>query len=657
MKTQNLLKKILITTCSTVLSFSSLAQTDTLDVELGEVRVLSSRVPLTRAQTPVLVRVISRNEILAAPSQSVEQVLKYASGVDVRQRGEGSQTDISLRGGTFDQITILLNGINISSPHTGHLSADFPVSVDDIERIEILEGPSARVFGTQSFCGTINIVTVDADPSKNGYTFASQGVANVFAGDNGHYGANLSAAFSHNAGFNAKGSPNRFVHNLSAGYASDDGDVPNSSYRVSRVYYRGGYRADNIKADVQAGYSYKPFDANTFYGAASKDQWESNEHFLLSANAEITSGNFHFNPVVSLDRRYDHYQWHKGSPAGENFHRCDVSTMGFNAWVKSTLGRSSMGVEMRSEEIFSTKLGNELDSAKFFPTRGLDADNAISYSHQAHRSNITVIMEHDFLFDRWTVALAAPAVYNSMLDYKWRWCPGVDVSFRPNIYWKLYANVNSAMRMPTFTDLYYSGAYIVGTQDINPERTVDYSLGVRRRGELFDAGVTLFGSHKTDMIDWVVYADEPDGKTYRSGNFEMETRGGEADLALRFGNVWHNAVITRVGAQYSYIDADITYSRPVIASKYAQEYLRHKFAADIELSPIKKLTLCANYRYQCRVGEGNDPYSLVDCSANYTFKKLTFYVQVYNVLDEEYFDFSYIEQPGRRIVGGVKYRF
>lgn len=627
------------------------------EVELSEVRVLSSRVPLTRAQTPVLVRVISRDEILAAPSSTVEQILKTASGVDVRQRGDGVQTDISLRGGTFDQITILLNGINISSPHTGHLSADFPVSVDDIERIEILEGPSARVFGTQSFCGTINIVTVDADPSKNGYTFASQGVVNTFVGDNDHYGANISAAFSHNAGYNAKGSPNRFVHNFSAGYITDNGDVSNSSYSVSRVYYRGGYRADNIKADLQAGYSYKPFDANTFYGAASQDQWESNEHFLLSANAEITSGNFHFNPVVALDRRYDHYQWHKDSPKGENFHRCDVSTIGFNAWTKSILGRSSIGVEMRSEQIFSTKLGEPLDSSKFFATRGLDAENGINYSHSANRTNITVIMEHDFLLNKWTVALAAPAVYNSMLDYQWRWCPGVDISYRPNLYWKIYTNLNTAMRMPTFTDLYYSGANIVGTQDLDPERALDYSMGVRRRNELVDAGVTVFGSHKTDMIDWVVYADEPDGKTYRSGNFELDNIGVETDFAIRPRALWSNSFVTKIGAQYSYINSDIEYNRPVAASKYAQEYLRHKVTADIEFNPVKGLTFCTEYRYQYREGEGNEPYSLVDMAVNYTFKQFTFYVQAYNLFNEEYFDFSYIEQPGRRITAGLKYKF
>ena len=361
--------------------------------------------------------------------------------------------------------------------------------------------------------------------------------------------------------------------------------------------------------------------------------------------------------MIALDRRYDHYQWHKDSPAGENFHRCDVSTMGFNAWTKSSVGRSSIGVEMRSEQIFSTKLGNLLDSAKFFETRGIDAQNSVLYSHSAHRTNITVLLEHDFLFNKWTIALAAPAVYNSMLDYQWRWCPGVDISYRPNIYWKIYANANSAMRMPTFTDLYYSGANIVGNSDLDPERSVDCSIGVRRRNQLVDAGVTLFGSHKTDMIDWVVYASEPDGKTYRSGNFEMETLGGEADFAIRPRAIFSNFWITKVGAQYSYIDADIEYSQPIIASKYAQEYLRHKVAADLELSPLKPLTICAQYRYQYRVGEGNEPYSLVDLAANYNLKKLTFYVQVYNLLDEEYFDFSYIQQPGRRFIGGVKYRF
>ena len=130
------------------------------EVKLDEVLVTGSRAPLTALQSAKIVTVISRDDIQRAEASSINDILKLATGVDVRQRGGfGVQTDISINGGTFDQITILLNGVNMSSPQTGHNAADFPVSLSDIERIEVLEGASARVFGSSAFNGAINIVT------------------------------------------------------------------------------------------------------------------------------------------------------------------------------------------------------------------------------------------------------------------------------------------------------------------------------------------------------------------------------------------------------------------------------------------------------------------------------------------------------------------
>ena len=83
--------------------------------------------------------------------------------IQKRQRGGfGVQTDISINGGTFDQITILLNGVNISNPQTGHNASDFPVALADIDHIEVLEGAASRLFGTSAFNGAINIVTKKA---------------------------------------------------------------------------------------------------------------------------------------------------------------------------------------------------------------------------------------------------------------------------------------------------------------------------------------------------------------------------------------------------------------------------------------------------------------------------------------------------------------
>lgn len=150
--------------------------------ELDAVSVTGSRAPMTVEQSPKIVSVITRDDIHRAAAQTINDVLKLATGVDVRQRGGfGVQTDISINGGTFDQITILLNGVNISNPQTGHNASDFPVALADIDHIEVLEGAASRVFGTSAFNGAINIVTKKA---KNDGVSAS-----VEGGSFGSFGA------------------------------------------------------------------------------------------------------------------------------------------------------------------------------------------------------------------------------------------------------------------------------------------------------------------------------------------------------------------------------------------------------------------------------------------------------------------------------------
>ena len=150
---------------------------------LDDVVVLGSRAPLTEGETAKIVTVITSDDIHRAAVATVNDALKMATGVDVRQRGGfGVQTDISIGGGTFDQIAILLNGVNIGNPQTGHLSADFPVSLEDIERIEIIEGASSRVFGASAFNGAINIVT------KKGQNSKVEGVVALEGGSFGTFG-------------------------------------------------------------------------------------------------------------------------------------------------------------------------------------------------------------------------------------------------------------------------------------------------------------------------------------------------------------------------------------------------------------------------------------------------------------------------------------
>lgn len=626
------------------------ANSDEIQASLEGVEIISARVPLTNAQSPRLVTVLTAQEISASPIHSINDLLEYAAGVDVRQRGEfGVQTDISVRGGTFDQITVLLNGVNISSPHTGHLTADFPVSVQDIERIEVLEGPSARVFGTSAFTGVINIVTKkDKDLS-----------AHVYGGDFGLKGIEASNHFLGISGKNGS-----FDSRISGGYSGSDGATPNSDFTSGRVFVDGDYQGVNASINYQFGYSYKQYGANTFYGAASTDQWESNEKLIGSVSGQYTVGALHIAPSIAWNRWFDHYQWHKNSPAGENYHMVDTWSSALNSWVETDLGKTSFGFEMRSEGIYSTKLGKPMETTEYFNVRGHDAVDTVQYRNSANRTNVSAFLEHDVILDRWTISLGLLANMNTALDSKWRLYPGIDVSYRPAQSWKLFLSYNKALRMPTFTDLYYSGTNIVGTSDLKPERTSDASVGARFRRQGWQAESQIFYSHKTDMIDWVIYQSEPDGKTFRSGNFSLDGYGVEFSGSFMPQEIYVNNPIRRIGIQYSYIDQDIEYSQPIISSKYAMEYLRHKLVVQADANIWKGLDASVSWRYQDRVGQGNEPYDLLDCRISYSFEKhrlmmpkTSIYVDCSNILDKKYFDYSFIPQPGRWIKAGVTFHY
>ena len=624
------------------------------ELKLEEVVVTGSRAPLTLAESAKIVSVITREDIHRAAAESINDILKLATGVDVRQRGGfGVQTDISVRGGNFDQITILLNGVNISSPHTGHLSADFPVSPEDIERIEVLEGPAARVYGTSAFNGVINIVTASPPAlSRREGADSGTGIVSLSAGQYGYANANASLVKSF-------GSTH---HLLSGGYTRTDGATPNSYFSSSRVFYHGSAQiGSNATLSGQLGYSYKPYAANTFYGASSTDQWESNERLMAALNADIKLGNVHLAPQLYWNRWFDHYQWHKDSPAGENFHKVDSKGASLNAWFSSALGKTSLGFEVRGESIKSTKLGKPVPESDWEKTGGHDAESDKLYKFKDTRTNISAFLEHDILLQDLTLSLGLLANMNDGLDTRWRVYPGIDVSYRPTDAWKLYASWNMALRMPTFTDLYYSGANIEGNSDLKPEKTTDYQLGAQYRANGFMAEAQLFYSHKTDMIDWVTYSDASTGQSdgiYYSVNFELDNKGFELNLNLLPQELWSEACpLRKLSAKYSYINEDSEYDVTVISSKYAMDYLRHKVVLSADGRLWKRLNLSLSWRWQDRVGRDNPSYAITDARLSWDAPRWSVYLDATNLFDKKYYDYATIPQPGLWCRIGAKIKF
>lgn len=246
---------------------------------LDGVDVTGSRAPLTNGQAARIVNVLDRKEIAAAPVQSVNDLLKYVAGVDVRQKGPaGALTDVSVRGGTQEQITVLLNGINICDPQTGHNTFDFPVELSEIERIEVLEGAAGRVYGASSMMGAINIVTrkssktsLDARLEGGSYGYLSAGARGNWV--SGHWNNQVSGSYTR-----------------SDGYLRNKAGRLNTDLEGGKAFYQGWYSDKSVDVSWYAGVTTKGFGSNTFYSVKSDDQFEKTTKWMTAIQAETKGG-------------------------------------------------------------------------------------------------------------------------------------------------------------------------------------------------------------------------------------------------------------------------------------------------------------------------------------------------------------------------------
>ena len=604
------------------------------EVLLDGVSVTGSRAPMTALQSAKIVTVITREDIDRANAESINDLLKMATGVDVRQRsGFGVQTDISIDGGTFDQITILLNSVNISNPHTGHLAADFPVDLKDIERIEVLEGASARVFGCSAFSGAVNIIT--KCDSKSNIRIGTEG---------GSFGT-----FGTSAGVNiARGA---WRNSLSGGYQQSDGGIDNSDFRRRRTFYEGAYNSNRLDLQWQVGLSSQDYGANTFYTSKFNNQYEENRRYLTSVTGDIKllKGNkLHLLPTLYWNRSKDHYQLVRNTNFGENYHNTDVTGVGINSHIEWLLGKTALGAEIRRESILSTSLGALMDSADF---KKVD-DTDIFYTHKAHRTNTSIYLEHDIILRKFTISAGVLANRNTGLDNDFRFYPGVDISYRPSDNWKIYASWNKALRMPTYTDLYTSNSVQTGDVNLKPERNSVFKAGVRYRGHGIEGVISGFYSRGRDMIDWVYQTSS--STKYKAMNIgKLDNQGLSTDLTFDIPEITSNRnfFITQVKMGYAYLYQKHETDQEIFKSLYALEYLKHKFTAVVDHKIWNRLSASWSLRWQQRMN-GYSPYTKIDCKIQWKADKYDLYIKADNIMNHRYYDLTDIRQPGIWIMAG-----
>lgn len=592
------------------------AQNDTTK-NLNEVMVRENRLKLPFSKQNRNIWIIDNQQIKNLPSRSISELLSYVTGVDVRQRGPGGvQADISIDGGTFDQTLVLINGIKVSDPQTGHNMMNLPVSVDDIDHIEVLRGSASRIYGTNALTGAINIVTK---------TVTRTGVsANVFTGSSLKKDEVSGDTYA-NYGIRATGTLalKESSHLFSAGQEAGNGYRYNTAFNNQKFFYEGKVNVGKTdQLEITGGYIHNKFGANGYYSAPGDKEAEETVKTAIAAVAyktQLTSF-WSLMPRLSYRNNVDDYLYIKQTPDKfHNHHVTQVLSAELNNSFQTGIGEFGLGIEARKEKINSTNLGKR------------------------NRDNAGIYGEYKFdLVKNLLVNAGSYVNYNS--DYGWQAFPGIDAGYNFYGNWKVFVNVGTGQRLPTFTDLYYKGPTNIGNDQLQPEKSRYAEGGIKYNSTHFVLNASLFKRRITNFIDWV---KDKTTDPWQPKNFsELNTMGYTLSADYNTGALENSAFNSlRFGLAYTYLNPKVKTTLPEAnISRYAVESLKNQLTATVNAEFLKVMALTVTARYCERISYKD--YTVMDARLTYKLKRSSIYADASNLFDVNFIQAGAVPMPG-----------
>lgn len=577
---------------------------------LDDISLYADRISLPFSQESRSIEIIRAEEIAKFPARDIAGILQYATGVDIRQRGpHGVQADIGIRGGGFEQTLILINGLKMTDPQTGHHIMNLPVSPENIERIEIIKGPAARIYGQNAFAGVVNIIT--KVPVELG------GSVHLKAGQNQLLGLGVEMVLP------GKQSNQylSFNRNISEGYRY------NTDYDITNLMYQNEFTISGAETSLFAGFTERKFGANGFYASANfRDQYEAVQTSIVGLQSKIINGSWIIKPKVYWRRNQDEYIFVRNNPSiYRNLHIGNNLGAEINTSYISDLGATGIGLEYRHEGLVSSNLG------------------------ERSRNLISAYLEQRLEYGDFSLTPGASFQYFS--DFGPNLFYGVDASYSFTRNFMLYANTGTTYRVPSYTDRFYSDPVNEGNEDLKPETAITYEVGIKKLGKNVNLQLAAFRRIGSDLIDWT--RDTLVSPKWTPVNLNsVPVNGFEASFS---SNLAYISGIPFLGFQrlnYTYIDAIIA-DNEATESRYLLENLRHQFSY-LGSFNAKYIHLNISYRYYDRVTL--DDYSLVDLRIDKKFDRFNAFIDINNLLDVEYKETNLVPMPGRWIVLGANFK-
>lgn len=638
------------------------SQVDTSQL-LDDVHVFAARQAVPLRETPKNVQVITASEIKSLAARSVAEVLMLVSSLDVRSRGPfGIQTDVGIRGGTFDQTLIMVDGIKMIDPQTGHHAMNLAISPHDIERIEIIPGGASRAFGQGAFAGAIHIVTKPASET-------SRFLTDLSIGEYGLVNTHVSKKIVLKNNFHLHASANGLRH---------DGYNFNTDAESYSFHLKATKEAKRHSLSFGMSGNIRRFGAQNFYSITYPNQHESTRAFFGTFSYQYRGELWTHTCTFLYREHHDRFElfregrnFYTKTPdnyfvsstndtaaflngmyyRGHNFHVNRSVVADWNSALDmGFFGNLNIGYEARSEHVWSNRLGFPLQNPIPMPF-----ENQIKLTGYAGRLNQAIVLDHQLpLYPKWLLNYGIWSNFNS--EFGRATMAGAEVMYKPTSALSTWMSYNKAFRVPTFTDLFYNVGGAVGSIYLQPEISHNYEAGIRKMKNKWKSSLSVYIRDAKRLIDWIKY---PDSSQIVAANI---TEAAFCGIEGSVTNLFNPNPLSILWAQLSFSWIEVFRNYSNFTSLYAFDVLRFKLSGSVLHKITSKTSVSYQLQYLNRSGNYLDIQStpqnfpktfLLNAKIQHTLKKSEFYLEGTNLLNQLHIDRGNIVLPGRWIRMGT----
>ena len=579
--------------------------------KLDTILITSTRIDLPFKENSRTINIITAADITNSAATNVADLLQQVAGVDIRRRGTaGSQADLYIRGGGFDQTLLLIDGIKMDDAQTGHHTMNAALPIEVIERIEVIKGPAARVFGQNAFTGAINIVTKS--------TLANKVSVNVETGSFGQFNGSVTVGQEFK-------NTSIIAH---VGVLTSDGYRTNSDYNNQNYFLKGVFNKNKQPIEVLATFFDKKFGAENFY-TTNPDwhEYEETQNSLLGVSTTFKTAKFKITPRIYWRRGQDIFLLKREDPSFfRNLHITNKVGVETNVSYTSDLGITGFGIDLSRFSISSNNLGNR------------------------KRTMANFFLEHRFKFLDGRLDITPGVAVTYFSDFDFNAFPGLDVGIELTQHLKAYGNIGYTFRVPTFTDLYYRDPATSGNPNLEPESAFAQEAGLKFSNATFSGSIAVFNRDSDNLIDYI--RPNTDESIFTATNVaEVNTKGFEIEGAYNFKLKNYNQTVT---FGYTYLNDDISDENKDL-SRYSLNTLKHQFITRFSTKLFKNVRQNIIYKHAERaIGTS---YNVWDASVIVDFNKFNFTITANNIFDAAYIESGFVPMPPSNILFGLRYNF